>query len=104
MNIALEDLHEFVSFAVDAGIQGYLKRTEPATDRIKQSDAKRYLARCGFQPAMLHKWVSAKLLSPEKVGEKQNSAVWYSLADIKKVICAIKLKQINIKRLPHDSI
>ena len=95
MNIALEELHDFVSFAVDAGIQGYLKRVEPASDRIKQADAKRYIARYGYQPAMLGKWVDSHLLTPVKTGNKKNSAVWYSLAEIKKVIRAIKLKQIN---------
>ena len=95
MNIALEDLHDFVAQAVDAGIQSYLKRMEPSSDRIKQADAKRYIARYGFQPAMLRKWVDAEMLTPVKVGDSKNSAVWYSLADIKKVICAINLKRIN---------
>lgn len=100
MNIALEDLHEFVAFAVDAGIQGYIKRIEPAADRIKQADAKRYIARYGYKPATLRKWVDAKLIAPDKTGDKPNSAVWYSLADIKKVIASICLKQINNKQMP----
>lgn len=95
MNISLDSLHDFVAQAVDAGIQGYLRKLEPKSDRIKQADAKRYIKRYGFQPSMLRKWVAARLLTPIKVGEKQNSAVWYSLADIKKVICAVNLKRIN---------
>lgn len=95
MNITLDELYDFIERAVDAGIQGYLKRIEPASDRIKQADAKRYIARCGYQPVMLQKWVNARLLTPVKIGEKKNSAVWYSLADIKKVICTVKLKSIS---------
>lgn len=95
MNIKLEELHDFVSLAVDAGIQSYLSKIEPNSDRIKQADAKRYISRYGFQPVMLQKWVNARMLTPIKSGEKQNSAVWYSLADIKKVICSINLKRIN---------
>lgn len=99
MEVSLDILYEFVSQAVDAGIQSYLRKIEPASDKIKQSDAKRYIARYGFQPVMLRKWVDAKLLTPVKMGEKQNSAVWYSLADIKKVICTINLKRINSDNL-----
>lgn len=95
MEMSLDSLFDFVEKAVDAGIQGYLKKTEPAADRIKQADARRYIKRYGFQPVMLRKWVDARLLTPIKVGEKQNSAVWYSLADIKKVICTMQLRRIT---------
>ena len=94
MNITLQDLMEIVSKAVDAGVQSYIKSTEPSQDRIKQSDAKHYIAKLGFQPVMLSKWADAHLLTPVKVGEAQNSAVWYSLAEIKSVIASIQLKKI----------
>lgn len=85
---------QFVSTAVDAGVQAYIKSVEPSQDRIKQADAKRYIAKLGFQPVMLSKWADAHLLTPVKVGEAQNSAVWYSLAEIKNVITSIQLKKI----------
>lgn len=85
---------QFVSTAVDAGVQAYIKSVEPSQDRIKQADAKRYIAKLGFQPVMLIKWADAHLLTPVKVGEAQNSAVWYSLAEIKNVITSIQLKKI----------
>lgn len=94
MNVSLENLLKFVTQAVDAGVQSYIKSTEPSQDRIKQSDAKRYIAKRGFQPVMLSKWVDARLLTPVKFGESQNSAVWYSLAEIKNVITSIQLKKI----------
>lgn len=95
MNIPLESLHEFVASAIDAGVQKYIRSIEPSADRIKQADAKRYISRMGFKPSMLGRWVDARLLTPVKVGDNQNAAVWYSLAEIKKVICTIKLKSIN---------
>ncbi len=94
MEISLQQLFDWTTQAVDAGVQAYIRRTEPESDRIKQSDAKRYIARQGFQPVMLHKWVKAGLIEGEKTGGGQNSAVWYSLADIKNLINSIKLKEI----------
>ena len=94
MNIELKDLLAFVTLAVDAGVQSYIRSVEPSSDRINQADAKKYIARLGFQPVMLRKWVDARLLTPIKSGERQNAAVWYSLADIKKVISSTTLKQM----------
>lgn len=94
IEITLQDLNRFVSNAVDAGIQAYERTRDPQSDRIKQSDAKRFLKSRGFQPAMLQKWVDARLVTPMKSGSSQNSAVWYSLADIKKAICIVRLKEM----------
>ena len=100
MNIPLESLHAFVKLAVDAGVQEYIRNVEPEGDRIKQADAKRYIARMGFRPAMLKKWEDASLLTPVKTGARQNAAVWYSLAEIKKVICAARLKVLDNGSVP----
>ena len=94
MNISLENLHDLLSMAVDAGIQGYMRKIDPKSDNIKQSEAKRYLTRYGMRPYMLQKMVDAGVVTPVKVGDKQNSAVWYSLEEIKKAICTINLKKI----------
>lgn len=92
--MSLQELHHFIVSAVDAGVQCYRREIEPESDRIKQSDAKRYLRKIGIQPVMLQKWVNARLLTPVKTGEAQNSAVWYSLAEIKSVVSSIELKKI----------
>ena len=94
MNISLQDLLTFVTQAVDAGIQSYIKTNTPTADRIKQAEAKRYIQKLGFQPVMLTKWCNANLLTPVKVGEAKNAAVWYSLAEIKNLISSIKLKEM----------
>ena len=103
MEIEMKDLLEFVTQAVDAGVQSYLRSVEPTADRVNQADAKRYIARLGYQPVMLRKWSDARLLTPVKVGERQNAPVYYSLAEIKKLISSLKLKSIT-NEVEHDKI
>ena len=94
MNIELKDLLAFVTQAVDAGVQTYMRSVEPTKDQIRQAEAKRYIAKMGFQPVMLRKWSDAHLLTPVKVGERQNAPVVYSLAEIKTIISSLKLKSM----------
>ena len=94
MNIELKDLLAFVTQAVDAGVQSYIRSVEPSSDCINQADAKKYIARLGFQPVMLRKWSDAHLLTPTKLGERQNAPVIYSLAEIKAVISSVRLKSL----------
>ena len=101
MNIEMKDLLAFVTLAVDAGVQSYMRSVEPAQDRIKQSEAKRYVSRLGFQPVMLRKWTDAHLLTPIKAGDSQNASVFYSLAEIKKLISSLELKNIT-NNVEHD--
>ena len=103
MDIEMKDLLEFGTQAVDAGVQSYLRSVEPSADRVNQADAKRYIARLGYQPVMLRKWSDARLLTPVKVGERQNAPVYYSLAEIKKLISSLKLKSIT-NEVEHDKI
>ena len=103
MDIELKDLLNFVSDAVDAGVQKYIRSCDPGADYIKQREAKRYLQRIGFRPAMLQKWVDSGLLTPVKSGDSDNSPVIYSLADIKQVVSSVRLKGITNKS-DHDYI
>lgn len=95
MNIPLQSLNLFVAQAIDAGIERYRRSLDPTADRIKQSEARRYLASQGLPPSMLQKWVQARLVKPVKTGATKNSAVWYSLADLKQAMATVTLKQIN---------
>ena len=103
MEIELKDLLGFVSDAVDAGVQQYVRSCDPDADFIKQGEAKRYLQRIGFRPAMLQRWVDGGLLTPVKTGDAQNASVLYSLADIKTLVSSIRLKGITNKS-DHDYI
>ena len=85
----------FVELAVDAGVQRYCRSIEPEDDRVNQAYAKKYIARLGYRPVMLRRWVDNRLLTPVKVGDKQNSPVYYSLADIKTLLTTLKLKELT---------
>ena len=103
MDIELKDLLSFVTEAVDAGVQSYVRSIDPQSDYVKQGEAKRYLQRMGFRPAILQRWVDARLLTPVKNGDAQNASVLYSMADIKALISSIRLKGIANKS-DHDYI
>lgn len=85
----------FVELAVDAGVQRYCRSIEPTNDRVNQAEAKKYIARLGYRPVMLRRWVDNRLLTPVKVGDKQNSPVYYSMADIKTLLTTLKLKELT---------
>ena len=103
MEIELKDLLSLMTDAVDAGVQKYVRSCDPNADYIKQGEAKRYLQRLGFKAAMLQRWVDSGLLTPVKTGDAQNASVIYSLADIKTLVSAIRLKAVTNKS-DHDYI
>ena len=90
----LDRLMSIIRTAVDAGIQEYRRSVEPEEDDISQAEAKRYLRRIGYKPSMLNKWKAAGLLTPAKTGDRQNSTVLYSFAEIKRLVCTIQMKTI----------
>ena len=52
----------------------------------------------GYQPIMLKKWREDNLLVPVKLGDSRNSAVWYSLTDIKELILTLQTHNLMLKR------
>lgn len=103
MNIELKELLSLMTEAVDAGVQSYIKSIEPTADFIKQREAKRYIAKLGYKPAMLQQWVNGGLLTPVKTGDSQSSPVIYSLTEIKTLISSLRLKSITNKA-EHDYV
>lgn len=104
MEISIEDLLAFVTQAVDTGIQDYLRSIEPASDRINQAEAKKYLKKRGVEPARLQDWSKKGLLRPVKTGDRQNARVLYSLAEIKRAIMTENIGRIynNQKPIKHE--
>lgn len=92
IQITLERLKDLCALAVDAGIQKYEQGRHPDSDTLSKSEAERFLIMRGIRSAMLQRWTDAGLLNPVKNGERQNSKVLYSLADIKNVMFAVELK------------
>ncbi|MBQ4196550.1 MAG: hypothetical protein II659_01715 [Bacteroidales bacterium] len=93
----MNQLRNIISASADIGVQRYIKTMEPESDRIKQEEAKRYLEKMGYQPIMLKKWRKDNLLVPVKMGDARNSAVWYSLTDIKELIFTLQTHSLMIK-------
>lgn len=94
LEIRIDDLMAFVTDAVDAGVQAYIRETEPQSDSLNKAAAKKYVKKLGFAPYEIDKWVQEGLLHPVKAGDAQNSALRFSLAEIKKVISTLKLKKL----------
>ena len=103
MDIELRELLKLMTEAVDAGVQSYIKSVEPTSDFIKQSEAKRFIAKLGYKPVMLQHWVNKHLLTPVKTGEAQNAVVLYSLSEIKTLLSTLRLKDIT-NRAEHDYV
>lgn len=98
MEITLNQLRNIISASADIGVQRYIKTRDPEDDRIKQEDAKRYLEKMGYQPIMLKRWRKDNLLVPVKMGDSRNSAVWYSLAEIKELIFSLQTHALIMKQ------
>ena len=94
MEITIEDLRRIIASSVDVGVQNYIKTKEPENDRMKQSEAQRYIQKLGYQPVMLTKWVHEDMLRPIKTGKSRNSPVVYSLAEIKELIFSLQAHRI----------
>lgn len=92
MNI--QKLNEITRLAVDAGIQSYMQRVSPATDKVNQSEAQRFLFYRGFRPAILARWVREGLIKGRKTGKGRNARVYYSLSDIKNLLLTLKSKEL----------
>lgn len=90
----IQKLNEYTRLAVDAGIQSYMQRINPSTDKINQSDAQRFLFYRGFRPAILTRWVREGLIKSRKTGDKKNARVYYSLSEIKNLILTLKSKEL----------
>ena len=97
MRISLNELRNIISTSADLGVQRYLRTLDPEKDRIKQEEAKRYLEKMGYQPIMLKKWRKDNLLVPVKMGDSRNSAVWYSLTEIKELIFSLQTYSLMVK-------
>ena len=93
VTVSLQDLQRLMSGAVDAGIQAYVRTSEPDTDNIKLSEAKRYIKARGYKAIMLRKWTEHDLLHPHKTGDN-NCAVIFSLAEIKQLLVSLELKEL----------
>lgn len=97
LTISIHDLEEMLTRVSVNAIARYESIMSPKNDRIKQSEAKRYIVSRGFKPCELKKWVDEGLIHAEKPNESQNGAVWYSRAEIENAIASIGTMQVVVK-------
>lgn len=94
LNISILQLQDIISYAVCAGLQMHEKSLDPLSDRLTKAEARRYILRMGYSVATMKHWEEEGMLTGKKSGEKHNSPVYYSAAQIKELICALKMKRI----------
>ena len=93
-----EALDRIVQQAMFLGQVQYMTMIEPDSDRIKQREAKRYLARRGLDPKVLDEWVKRKFINRRKDGEG-NTSVYYSLKEIQQQITVTEMMKGNITQI-----
>ncbi|MBQ8051665.1 MAG: hypothetical protein IJ197_08870 [Bacteroidaceae bacterium] len=99
MDITIQELQDIIANSVEMGIQQYVRNAAPTSDRISQSEAKRYIKRLGFKPVMLQKWVDAGLIEGYKNGTNRNDIRYYSMTKLKGVLSSLRLKNIANDKL-----
>lgn len=92
VEIEYEALQGIVRQAVFLGQIQYRSMVTPASNRIKQREARRYLQQIGYKPSVLDEWVEHGYVHRHQNGER-NSAVYYSLMEIQRQVVATEAKK-----------
>lgn len=94
ITLSLFQLEDIISRSVDCGIQQYIKSLDPLKDRLTRAEARKYVARLGHSAAQMKNWEAQGLLRGVKSGASKNSPVYYSAAEIKKIVLTTQIKKI----------
>jgi len=95
--LSLQDLEELLTRVSQNAIAAYERLRDPLSDRLKQSEVRRYLSHRGVPPSELRVWVEKGLLRGEKSGGARNAAVWYSKADIERLFAMYELERVEVQ-------
>ena len=95
MNI--HDMEELMTRVSVASVARYERTRDPLDDRMKRSEAKKYVSRRGFKTSVLDEWERRGFLHTERRSDKANGAIWYSKADIERVIAMHGMSDIVVK-------
>jgi len=96
IKLSLYQLEDLIARSVDCGIQQYIKSLNPLDDQLTRAEARKYVVRLGSSVAQMKEWEERGLLRGVKSGASKNSPVYYSAADIKKIVFAIQVKKTII--------
>ena len=94
MIISLQELQGLIQQAVQLGIMSYKRENEPKQDVLSQRKAMQYVATLGYRPSILKTWEREGLIHGRRLGENDNSPIYYSRAEIKEVTMSIGIKRI----------
>lgn len=96
LTISIAQLEDIIAHAVDYGMTLHMRSLDPDSDRLSKSQAQRYITRLGYSVAQMKRWEDDGLLRGEKSGFSRTSPVYYSASEIKKLVCAVKVKRATI--------
>lgn len=83
--------HAIVRDAFLLGMISYRQMIRPASDKVKQREAWRYLEDQGLPRRLLTEWVENGIVRRHKDNAKgANATVWYRLTEIQKAIVALR--------------
>jgi len=80
-------LEEFIPIAeksYEIGFMEAVKSYEPAQDRIRATELKKWLKMVHLSANDVERYVRAGLIKPFQLGESRNSPIYYSKSEIKK--------------------
>jgi antirestriction protein ArdC len=89
MNI--EELDAVVRNSITMGMLQYKALHEPDSDRIKLSEAKRYVKALGYPATFVLECERKGVLHRHKSGKTRNCAVWYSKRELQKCVVESKI-------------
>lgn len=92
----LSNIGTIVSTAITLGMINYRTMIEPASDKIKQREAKRYLVKLGYKPSVLENMTSAGLIHRRKDGDG-NSPIYYSAKELQKALLTLAIQEEELK-------
>lgn len=90
------EIGTIISTAITLGMINYRTMIEPASDKIKQREAKRYLVKLGYKPSVLENMTSAGLIHRKKDGDG-NSPIYYSAKELQKALLTLAIQEEEIK-------
>lgn len=94
--IDLFTLSQVVKSAAEVGVANYLKKTQPASDKLKMREAYRWFRIMGLKPCYLDELITEGLVTQQRVGTSKNSPLLVSKSEILAVLTAKKIGTLLI--------
>lgn len=93
MNLDFNDFRRAIEDFVQVGYMQAIKTYEPAQDRVRQSEIKKWLKLNLIDSKTFDKMIKAGVIRPFRIGRSLNSPLYFSKAEIKKAIAMQRAHQ-----------